>query len=106
VIDKNQIINTNIISYTPNRVIIAKNEGEGTLVLSDTYYPGWKATIDGVEEKVLRVNNIFRAVEVPKGKHIVVFDYKPKSFTWGLIITIISSITTFIAFIWMRKYSK
>lgn len=106
VIDKNQIINTNIISYTPNRVIIAKNEGEGTLVLSDTYYPGWKATIDGVEEKVLRVNNIFRAVEVPKGKHIVVFDYKPKSFTWGVIITIISSITTFIAFIWMRKYSK
>lgn len=50
---------------------------EAFLVLNDTYYPGWKAVVDGVETKVLRANYAFRAVRLPEGARHIVFLYDP-----------------------------
>ena len=47
------------------------------LVLSDTYYPGWKAFVDGVEEPVLRADYAFRGVRLPEGAKRVVFMFEP-----------------------------
>ena len=47
------------------------------LVLNDTYYPGWKAAVDGVEKEVLRTNYAFRGVQLPEGARHIVFYYEP-----------------------------
>ncbi len=47
------------------------------LVLSDTYYPGWKASVDGAEKDVLRANYAFRGVQLPAGAQHIVFSYDP-----------------------------
>ena len=57
--------------------------GGGLLVLSDTYYPGWQAYVDGEEQKILRANHVFRALAVPPTAQRVVFRYGAPSFTAG-----------------------
>ena len=51
----------------------------GLVVFSETYYPGWTATIDGQETEVGRANYILRAINVPAGKHEVIFTFRPKT---------------------------
>ena len=87
-----------IEKYSPNKIILAtKNESDGFLVLSDNYFPGWQARIDGREAKIYRTNYTFRGVAVPKGTHKVVFIYKPSSFKIGAIVSLVSLliVTTF-----------
>ena len=57
------------------------------LVLADSYYPGWKAFVDGKETKILKANHFFRAVVLPKGAHRVEFVYDPWSFRLGWMIS-------------------
>lgn len=60
------------------------------LVLADTWFPGWKAFVDGVEREILRANYAFRAVEVRPGDQRVVFVYEPRSFQIGKLVTYLS----------------
>jgi hypothetical protein len=70
---------------TPNTVTIrAASDVDGYLVLADTWYPGWQATIDGQVAPIWRANVAFRAVVFPAGEHTVEFRYQPDSFGWGL----------------------
>lgn len=59
----------------------------GWLVLSDTWYPGWTATVDGHEASILHANYLFRGVVVSQGEHVVVFKYIPWMFRLGGIIS-------------------
>jgi len=64
-----------------NRVLIeTSNDGPGLLVMSDNYYPGWRAFIDGQRTAVLRANRTMRAVQIPSGDHVVSFEFLPQSF--------------------------
>jgi hypothetical protein len=54
------------------------------MVLTDTFYPGWNATIDGQPTEIFRANYLFRAVHVPSGIHRVRFEYWPFSLVAGL----------------------
>src|SRR5579885_3336322 len=66
-----------IVSYTPNQVVISVTSARaGLLFLSDTYYPAWKATVNGKETKIYRADYAFRAVVVPDGKSTVKFYYR------------------------------
>jgi hypothetical protein len=77
-----------IISYRPEQVeITTKLDSPGWLVLTDAFYPGWQAAIDGQAADILQVNIMFRAVEVPAGEHRVVFEYRPRSFIAGMWIS-------------------
>ncbi len=49
----------------------------GFLVLNDVWHPWWFGSVDGIPADVLRANVLFRAIEVPAGKHIVRFEFKP-----------------------------
>ena len=60
------------------------------LVLSDTYYPGWEATVDGEPAELLRANYLFRAVAVAPGKHTVKFRYRPQSLVIGLSVSCVA----------------
>lgn len=61
---------------------------DGFLVLSDTYYPGWKATVDGNPTKIYRADFSFRAVGVPSGKHLVKFTFEPTYWRLGIGISL------------------
>lgn len=82
------------VSYEDQEVKIkTQSSNDGFLFLSDTYYPGWKAYVDGQEKKIYLANYAFRAVEVPKGDHEVIFRYEPKSFWWGFRISVGTAIS-------------
>jgi hypothetical protein len=75
-------------SYFDNQVVIKTHSlSDGYLFLSDNYYPGWKAFVDGQETKIYRANYTFRAVFVPEGEHEVKFLFQPQSFRVGLMIS-------------------
>ena len=82
-----------IILYETNNVMIETISDKSSLmILTDVYYPGWKALIDGVETKVYRADGLVRAVFVPEGNHTVEFVYLPESYSTGIIISVISAI--------------
>jgi len=82
-----------IFSYSAEKVEVdVETEGKTLLILSDTYYPDWKAEIEGVNTEIYRVNHMFRAVIVPPGKHRVIFSYSRSVYIAGLIITLIFAI--------------
>jgi uncharacterized membrane protein YfhO len=56
---------------------------DGFLVLSDVYYNGWKAFVDGENEKVYKADYVFRAVRLTEGQHTVEFVFDPLSFQIG-----------------------
>jgi len=83
----------NIIEYSANRVTIETTLMEdGYLVLSDTFYPGWNAYVDGKKCRVLKTNYVLRSVFLEKGEHVVTFAYEPKSFSLGMVITLANMI--------------
>ena len=78
-----------ITSYKPEEVTIEANiKQHGFLVLSDIDYPGWKATVNGKEAKILKADYLIRAVELFPGKNKVVMKYDPLSFKTGAIISL------------------
>jgi uncharacterized membrane protein YfhO len=62
-------------------------EKDGFLVLSDTFFPGWEAYVDGKREKIYQADHFIRAVPLKKGKHRVRFVFNPITYRLGLIIS-------------------
>jgi len=60
---------------------------DGLLVLSEIYYPGWQATVDGREVSLVRTDYTLRGVPVPAGGHRVDVTYRPATVTWGGVIS-------------------
>ncbi len=85
-------------------VVKTFSQNDGFLVLSDTYYPGWRAWIDGVERPVLRANYNFRALSLPKGEHTVVFKFKPRSLNIGLFISLTGCLLVGLYFFYPRWF--
>ena len=74
-----------IATYSSNRIEIDTNSLDTNLLfLSDNYFPGWKAFVDGREVPIYRADFTFRAISVEKGSHKVIFVYSPKTFNIGL----------------------
>jgi uncharacterized membrane protein YfhO len=59
----------------------------GYLFLSDPFYPGWQAQLDGEPAAILRADYAFRAVAVPVGRHRVTMGFRPGSWYVGLGIS-------------------
>ncbi len=77
-----------IVSYQPNALEIeVDTDATGYLFLSDPFYPGWRAEVDGQPATLLRANYAFRAVPVPAGTHRVTMAFRPVSWYAGLGIT-------------------
>ncbi|HRQ40645.1 MAG TPA: YfhO family protein [Chloroflexota bacterium] len=80
-----------IRSYELNRVEIeVTTQSPAFLVLSDTWYPGWRATVDGDHTAVYRANSLLRAIYVPAGTHTVTFFYRPMDFMVGTAVSLLT----------------
>jgi hypothetical protein len=80
-----------IVSRSLNSISLeAEPTAPGLLVLSDAYYPGWKAFVAGKESKVYRTNSVIRGVLVPQGRHRIEFRYDPASFKVGAATSLIT----------------
>ncbi len=78
-----------VVSHNASRIDVrTQTNGNSILVLSENYYPGWKAYIDDKSVDVLRVNFGLRGVVVPAGEHRVSFVYRPWSVLAGLMISV------------------
>jgi hypothetical protein len=78
-----------ITAYTPNRVVISViTDSPAMLFLSDSYYPGWNAYVDGKQTKIYRADYAFRAVAVSAGNHTVEFRYEPMSWKIGMTLSV------------------
>jgi uncharacterized membrane protein YfhO len=74
-----------IKDYSPAKVILnIIAPSNGILVLSDTFYPGWKAHVDQEETEIMKANTVMRAIIIPKGEHLVIFVFVPVPFNYGL----------------------
>jgi hypothetical protein len=63
------------------------------LILSQTYYPGWKAEVDGKRTDVFPVNLALTGVQVPAGLHEIRFDFLPLTFEIGAALALVSVLT-------------
>lgn len=72
-------------------VVEAEADGPGWLVLLDGWFPGWEATVDGAPSPVRRADYAFRAVQLPAGRSVVRFDYRPASVGAGLLLALLSA---------------
>ncbi len=98
-----QLIPANILAYGPNEVQLAVNSPQGGwLVLSDLFFPGWQARVDGIKVRVFPANYLFRAVYVQSGHHNVNFTYRPFSFYMGLVLSSIT-VATLVAILLLKN---
>lgn len=58
----------------------------GLLVLPDTYFPGWRATVNGRNQTIYPTDGAFRGVPVPNGTSRVEFRYEPRAFPIGIVL--------------------
>ena len=69
-----------ITAYDVNQVsVTVEAAGASIVILHDIDYPGWTASVDGHTVPVLRVNLLFRGVEVGEGRHVITFAFHPLS---------------------------
>jgi uncharacterized membrane protein YfhO len=82
-----------ILRREPTRMLIeAEAQKPAVLVLSEIFYLGWRAKVDGVEAELLRVNYGLRGVALPAGKHQVELSYRPKSLVTGAAVSITTAL--------------
>ena len=76
--------------YKPGDVSLnVRSNKASLLILTDSIYPGWRATIDGANVEILQTDINFRGVMVQEGDHIVNFSFEPRSQKLGTIFSII-----------------
>jgi hypothetical protein len=77
--------------YGRERVVVETDAPRRSLlVLTDNWYPGWKADVDGAAAPLHRVNYVVRGVPVPAGRHSVELRFVPASWRAGWIVSLLA----------------
>lgn len=79
-----------VLSYEPDKITVHCSSSQpGMLVLSEIYYPAWKAYVDGKPVPIYMADHVLRAVPVGPGQHVVELRYESQTLLWGLRLSII-----------------
>ena len=82
-----------VTAFDANHLILqTQTNGQTLLVLSQIYYPGWYAEVDGQSTEIIQVNAVQQGVVVPSGEHDIRVYYWPNSFKWGVGLSVIGLI--------------
>ena len=93
-----------VTAYGAHEVVIeATTPTPAMLVLTDTDYPGWRATVDGVGVPIVRVDTLFRGVALPAGTHEVRFEFAPWSVRFGVAVSGVASVVIAGAVAWTLR---
>lgn len=84
-------------------VIEYECEHDGYLVAAESFFPGWKASVDGLAVKIYPADGVFMGIQAPAGQHRVEFRYQPDSFRAGWVITLLSVVIVTSVFISGRQ---
>jgi hypothetical protein len=84
-------LNLTLLVYQPeHQQVLIESDQAGYLVFSETWYPGWRATLNGNNVPVLRANYTFRAIPIPAGKSELTVRYQPLSWQIGKWLSLCS----------------
>ncbi|HUT52740.1 MAG TPA: YfhO family protein [bacterium] len=103
------IVPASIARYEPEEVVIECDApAAGWLILSDRFYPGWRAQVDGKEAEIHRANVMVRGVRVPEGRHTVRFTFRSRPLRIGACISVPAwiAVIAYWAAAWRSRRSK
>jgi hypothetical protein len=98
-----------ILRYENERIHIrAEANQQCYLVLSEIYYPGWRAKVDGKRVPIFRGNYMFRVVPLERGNHEVLLYFESQPFYIGTIVSLLTLLCSLSFIIWeqRRAYQK
>jgi hypothetical protein len=91
------------LEYGQNSLEVdVRSQSPGLLVVSDTFYPGWHATVNARETPIHKVNGAFRGVRVPSGRSVVRMDYLPTTLLIGIAVSL-ATLTVLLVLVLPRK---
>ncbi len=78
-----------VMGYSGDRIEVrTRTETAGLLMLSEVYYPAWKAYVDGKQTRVYQADHLLRAVPVPPGEHTVELRFESLALRVGMLISL------------------
>jgi hypothetical protein len=104
----NQTVVNILNPYFDNSVVDFEAEAteSSLVVIAQTYYHDWRATVDGTPVKLLRANEAFQAVQISKGNHRVQLIYKDRAFEIGALISLFALVCCIIFFLTSSRHRK
>lgn len=92
---------------SPNELLIrTATDADRFLVLSEMWFPGWRATIDGQPTPIYRANYLFRGLIVPEGEHTIRMVYRPASANVGAGVTVTTGLGLVVAVALRRQRGR
>jgi hypothetical protein len=92
-----------VVQYDHEDIKIRASANQpGYLVLSEVFYPGWEALVDGKNVPILRGNYLFRVVPLERGEHEVVLRFVSWPFRVGAIVSLLTLASSLCFIVWKR----
>lgn len=92
-----------VVSRRPGEYLLeAENPADAYLVLSEAYYPGWSAEVDGKPAEVLPANHLIQAIRLPPGRHVVRFAYRSRFLGVGFAVAVLAALVP-VAMVLVRR---
>jgi hypothetical protein len=96
--------NVEVLQYTSGHILLrVRAEHPALLVVSESWYPGWRAGMDGQAVEVLRANYLSQGVVVPQGEHVIQMDYHSDALNLGAILSVAGLAGTLGLGVWARR---
>jgi hypothetical protein len=93
-----------IHTYLPERIVLMTHDAaDGYVLLKDTWYPGWRAWVDGQPATLERADTYFRAIFVRGGPHTLELRFEPDSMRWGARMSGIAILVYVGAWLWVVR---
>jgi hypothetical protein len=99
---EDELSHIQVIHRTPGSMSLnVSTPADSLLMLSEIYYPGWRATVDGQIVPIVRADYILRGVPIPLGDHHVEVFYQPVTLLWGAVISGVTCAAVAAAGLWI-----
>ncbi len=96
-----------VLRHAAGRVTVsARMACRGMVILADSYYPGWRAQVDGKPAEIHEVNGAFRGIVVEGGEHVIDMRYLPASFLGGAAMSLLGAAVALALAIRSRRHAE